>query len=313
LDIHSFHFQFVYLVQYTTRRPSARSTKGLRPHLKEHPKAASFEGHPKAVIVKWPRRHRRPPPPLLQPSNSPILLRHQQKLNPKIHRYLKHHRPSPRPDILYKRLVDQFPPIARLWLARAEHCSRFKPEETVTIFEQGVKNASTSIELWRAYLNHLITSVSQAEAQGQPANINGIVPVFERAVEAAGLDLQATPLWNDYVDFLRSRAVLSDPQRRDALRLVFQRAVMIFTSFTANTRNRRRKAPLYAPSPPREYSYINLLVFSMRLIYFYLALLLSGALSSSFMSYSIHFQTFSITNPFFLYVRLVGSNSHAAT
>lgn len=221
--------------------------------------------------------------------------------------------PWPQADILYKRLVDQFPPIARLWLARAEHCSRFKPEETVTIFEQGVKNASTSIELWRAYLNHLITSVSQAEAQGQPANINGIVPVFERAVEAAGLDLQATPLWNDYVDFLRSRAVLSDPQRRDALRLVFQRAVMIFTSFTANTRNRRRKAPLYAPSPPREYSYINLLVFSMHLIYFYLALLLSGALSSSFMSYSIHFQTFSITNPFFLYVRLVGSNSHAAT
>lgn len=120
---------------------------------------------------------------------------------------------------LYKRLNIQFPPVARFWRPRAEHAMRDAPDLVTTIFEEAVLNSPTSIELWRAYAAHAIENAA-------PGAMNSIVGVFERAVKTAGLDLLATPLWNDYIAFLRDRAVLSDPQRRDALRRVFQRAVM---------------------------------------------------------------------------------------
>ncbi len=120
---------------------------------------------------------------------------------------------------LYKRLNTQFPPVARFWCPRADHAAREAPDLVTAIFEEAVSNSPTSIELWRAYAKHAIETAS-------PGAMNNIVVVFERAVKTAGLDLLATPLWNDYIAYLRDRAVLSDPQRRDALRRVFQRAVM---------------------------------------------------------------------------------------
>lgn len=151
-------------------------------------------------------------------------------------------KPFTQADALYKRVVERFPPYARFWRARAEHCIRDTPAPTTTaslgsvlggdptaqpaptnpgavIFEEAVKDAPTSVELWRAYTGHTI-------ARAAPSAINSAIPIFERAVGAAGLDLHANALWNDYIDFLRNRAVLSDSQRRDALRRVFQRAVM---------------------------------------------------------------------------------------
>ncbi len=191
-------------------------------------------------------------------------------------------RPFSTADELYTRLVAQFPPTARFWRARAEHCARdaaaapapapaaggddvvplgavlgdgasdaatngstgtataaggaetdaaeVTPSTTpqvdrvVAIYEAGVKDAPTSVELWRAY-------IAYALARAAPGTENAVVPIFERAANAAGLDLHATPLWQDYIDFLKTRASLSDSQRRDALRRVYQRSVMtLFTS-----------------------------------------------------------------------------------
>lgn len=160
---------------------------------------------------------------------------------------------------IYKRLVAQFPPVARFWRARAEHCARESTAATASlgavlgeaatvtdaaaaVFEEGVRDAPTSIELWRAYIAHAI------------ANSAGtVVAILERAIAAAGLDLHATALWNEYLDFLRTRAVLSDSQRRDALRRVFQRAVWLCTSplavVTDGCRCFVNVIPFFLPAP----------------------------------------------------------------
>lgn len=177
-------------------------------------------------------------------------------------------------DVLYSRLVKQFPTHARYWNARAAHCARdastpctaaknasaavipevvplgavlgdsskstvSAPESEATattteqppppptppvdpvvqIYEAAVRDAPTSVEIWRAYTAY---ALSRAPA-GQE---NSVSVIFDRAVEAAGLDLHASPMLQDYIDFLKTRASLSDSQRRDALRRLYHRSVI---------------------------------------------------------------------------------------
>lgn len=121
---------------------------------------------------------------------------------------------------LYKRICGQFPSHGRFWIERAQHCARSGGDSaTVTsVYEEGVAATPTCVELWRGYLSY-------AASHATAGNTNSVLGIFERAVDAAGLDLHATNLWNDYIEYLRSRAVLADSQRRDALRRVYQRAV----------------------------------------------------------------------------------------
>lgn len=141
---------------------------------------------------------------------------------------------------VYETLVKQFPPIGKFWRSYAEHLTREQPnnhEAIVSLYDRAVKNAPTSIELWRSYLAYV--SARAAEIPGSKHESDAIV-VHERAVKYAGLDLSAHPLWTHYIEFVKKQTMLSDSQRRDALRRVYQRAVMNFN-------------PLFCVSSERSY------------------------------------------------------------
>lgn len=128
---------------------------------------------------------------------------------------------------IYERLVAQFPPIGNFWKSYAEHLIREDAEnhdEIRTIYERAVKSAPTSVDLWQSYLS--FSSSLALKVPGSKLESNAIF-VYERAIATAGLDLNAHPLWSHYIDFLKNHTTQSDSHRRDALRRVYQRAVMI--------------------------------------------------------------------------------------
>lgn len=132
---------------------------------------------------------------------------------------------------VYERLVSHFPPVGKFWKSYAEHLIRETPDDhdgAKEIYDRAVAAAPTSIELWRSYIN--FTSSLAIKVPGSKLETDALA-VYERAIASAGLDLSANPLWSHYVDFLKKHATLSDSHRRDALRRVYQRAVMTFTSF----------------------------------------------------------------------------------
>ncbi|KAI0567708.1 cleavage stimulation factor 77 [Gracilaria domingensis] len=126
---------------------------------------------------------------------------------------------------VYERLVKQFPPIGKFWRSYAEHLTREQPEnhtDITAIYDRAVKSAPTSIDLWRSFLKYV--SARAAEIPGSKLESDAIA-VHERAVKCAGLDLNAHSLWTHYIDFVKKQTMLSDSQRRDALRRVYHRAV----------------------------------------------------------------------------------------
>lgn len=127
---------------------------------------------------------------------------------------------------VYERLVTQFPPSGKFWKSYAEHLAKEEPksqDEILEIYDRAVKAAPTSIELWRSYLSfatNLASSVPGSKLESDALNVH------ERAVSAAGWDLNAHPLWSHYIEFVKKFSTLSDTQRRDSLRRVYQRAVI---------------------------------------------------------------------------------------
>lgn len=128
---------------------------------------------------------------------------------------------------VYERVVAKFPPAGRFWRVFAEHAARDSPADpapALAIFERAVAAAPTSIELWRSYVAFCLGLA--VRAPGSKLETDAFA-VYERAVAVAGLDVVAHPMWSDYIDFLKRHATLSDSQRRDALRRVYQRAVRV--------------------------------------------------------------------------------------
>lgn len=138
---------------------------------------------------------------------------------------------------IYERLVAQFPPLGKFWRAYVEHYVREKPDDhqqIIAIYERAVKDATTSIDLWKSYLA-FSTSLA-VKVPGSKLEADAI-SVHERALKSAGLDMNSHPLWAHYIDFIKKHTSFSDSQRRDALRRVYQRSVgyFILIPFSKNT------------------------------------------------------------------------------
>lgn len=132
---------------------------------------------------------------------------------------------------VYERLVSQFPPIGKFWKSYAEHLIRETPDDhdgAKAIYDRAVEACPTSIELWRSYVT--FASSLAIKVPGSKLETDALA-TYERAIASAGLDLNASPLWSHYIDFLKKHTTLSDSHRRDALRRIYQRAVMTCTSF----------------------------------------------------------------------------------
>jgi hypothetical protein len=117
------------------------------------------------------------------------------------------------------RAAERFPTSAAVWAAYLDAASspaaQLPAKDVRDILQRAVRAAPTAHDLWRRY-------AKWAEAHAEVADP---VAVYEDALRAAGLDLTAHPLWTDYIDFVK-RSELPESNKRDALRKLYQRAVM---------------------------------------------------------------------------------------
>lgn len=157
---------------------------------------------------------------------------------------------------VYERLVTQFPPVGRFWRSYIEHLARegsADPENVKALYERAVEAAPTSIDLWRSYVT-FCTSLA-VKVPGSKLEADALA-VHEKALLACGLDLNANPLWSQYIDFLKNRTTLSDSQRRDALRRVYQRSVMTFTPFPSFLESLGLRAAANRAVPPHRIPFL---------------------------------------------------------
>lgn len=140
---------------------------------------------------------------------------------------------------VYERLVAQFPPSGKIWRTYAEHMARDthqpideKDASVIALFERAVIDAPASVELWNSYATFISNRVVASTATDSSSLEAEAISVFERAVSTAGTDIKADVLWNRYLSFLMNHTSMTDTQRRDFLRRVHQRAVMLCTVFS---------------------------------------------------------------------------------
>lgn len=128
---------------------------------------------------------------------------------------------------IYERLVARFPPVGAFWRDYAQRLAADAPHESVAIiqlYERAITRAPSSIDLWRSYNAYMQSLIS---LPASPATIEAdAIAVHERALSAAGLDLNANVLWSQYIELVSNHASMSDAHRSDALRKIYQRAVM---------------------------------------------------------------------------------------
>jgi len=94
--------------------------------------------------------------------------------------------------------------------------------------------ATPSVQLWSTYLNYVrrrnvLTSDSSGNAR-QTVN-----QTYDFVLQTVGIDKDSGPLWQDYIQFLRSGpgtiggSNWQDQQKMDSLRKAYQRAICIPT------------------------------------------------------------------------------------
>lgn len=130
---------------------------------------------------------------------------------------------------VYERLVSQFPPAGKFWRMYAEHSAREDTRdatEVIEIYDRAVSDAPTSIDLWISFVTYVTNQVIQSSTPSLEAQV---LAIYERALATVGLDVKAEPLWSLYINFVANHATLSDAQRQDELRRIYQRAVMLCT------------------------------------------------------------------------------------
>ncbi|BGP22110.1 mRNA 3'-end-processing protein rna14 [Rhodotorula toruloides] len=131
---------------------------------------------------------------------------------------------------VYEKFLSVFPDAAQQWIAYCNlELSHNLFERVEAIFGRCCLN-STSVDLWRFYLDY-IRRVNPID----PANIDAaktaravIGAAFEFALSHVGHDRRAGEIWSEYIAFLReapTRGNWEDQQKMDSLRKAFQRAV----------------------------------------------------------------------------------------
>jgi hypothetical protein len=135
----------------------------------------------------------------------------------------------------YGKILAQFPRSAKFWLNLAQHYLSVgdvrHAEET---FSKSVI-VCRSIELWRAYLNHL-TAIFQetlkytVQTEQYVTTRAKCETAFEQACDNVGLWLGAYPIWRGYIDFVKclpETGMIEAGKKLHMLRGVYQRAVSV--------------------------------------------------------------------------------------
>lgn len=94
-----------------------------------------------------------------------------------------------------------------------------------------------NLHLWSTYLSHVrrLNDVSQ-DASGQKRQV--VTSAFELVLEHIGMDKDSGYIWQDYIQFLKSKpgnvggSTWQEQQKMDQLRRAYQRAIKVPTQAT---------------------------------------------------------------------------------
>uniref|UniRef100_A0A914PND0 Suppressor of forked domain-containing protein n=1 Tax=Panagrolaimus davidi TaxID=227884 RepID=A0A914PND0_9BILA len=131
-------------------------------------------------------------------------------------------RPIDQARIFYEKLVTQFPNAGRYWKAYIEHELRAKNIENVEkLFERCLFKV-LHIDLWKSYVYYM------KETKGHlPDFREQVVEAFDCAIDRVGIDIQASQIYLEYIQFLKNVEVVgqyAENQKVSAVRKVYQKA-----------------------------------------------------------------------------------------
>lgn len=91
--------------------------------------------------------------------------------------------------------LEKFPYCFGYWRKYAEFYKKHnKFEEAIEVYERGVNAIPLSVDLWLAYINFY--KECQNDAEDSRSKINQL---YEKAVEACGLEFRSDKLWEDFI------------------------------------------------------------------------------------------------------------------
>ncbi|GAA5910917.1 hypothetical protein JCM6882_001931 [Rhodosporidiobolus microsporus] len=131
---------------------------------------------------------------------------------------------------VYEKFLTVFPDASEQWIGYCHlelaHNNFSRVED---IFARCLRT-STSVDLWRFYLNYIrrVNPVDPANFDQAKQARSVISSAFEFALGHVNHDRRAGEIWGEYISFLRegqTRGTWEEQQKMDALRKAFQRAV----------------------------------------------------------------------------------------
>ncbi|CAN7993245.1 unnamed protein product, partial [Ixodes pacificus] len=124
---------------------------------------------------------------------------------------------------LYEKIVTQFPNAGRYWKIYIEHEMKSRNFERVEKLFQRCLMKVLNIDLWRCYLTYV------KETKGALPTFRQMAQAYDFALDKMGMDILSFPVWNDYINFLKSVEAVgsyAENQRITAVRKVYQRGIV---------------------------------------------------------------------------------------
>ncbi|GAA5996861.1 cleavage polyadenylation factor subunit RNA14 [Rhodotorula paludigena] len=131
---------------------------------------------------------------------------------------------------VYERFLSVFPDAAPQWISYCSLELAHNVFDRVEAIFGRCCRTSTSVDLWRFYLDYIrrVNPIDPANLELAKQARSIIGAAFDFALSHVGHDRRAGEIWVEYLTFLReapTRGTWEDQQKMDALRKAFQRAV----------------------------------------------------------------------------------------
>ncbi|KAI4109008.1 MAG: hypothetical protein L6R37_000726 [Teloschistes peruensis] len=137
----------------------------------------------------------------------------------------------------YERFFTVFPAAAEQWIAYAKMEIDLGTLTAAEHIFQKVLFSLPNLHLWSTYLSHVrrLNDVNQ-DPSGQKRQV--VTSAFELVLEHIGMDKDSGYIWQDYIQFLKSKpgnvggSTWQEQQKMDQLRRAYQRAIKVPTQAT---------------------------------------------------------------------------------
>ncbi|GAA5979059.1 hypothetical protein JCM10908_002790 [Rhodotorula pacifica] len=131
---------------------------------------------------------------------------------------------------VYERFLSVFPDAAEQWISYCNLELAHNLFDRVEALFGRCCRTSTSVDLWRFYLDYIrrVNPIDSANLEAAKAARSVIGAAFDFAITHVGHDRRAGEIWSEYLTFLReapTKGTWEEQQKMDQLRKAYQRAI----------------------------------------------------------------------------------------